>query len=78
MYRQVTLAGAGLPGTSGSTSKANPALGVADVEQALQTYLTKFNHGRGFVLIGHSQGSGVLESGGRQPVAGQPARHRQV
>lgn len=25
MYRQVTLAGAGLPGTSGSSSKANPA-----------------------------------------------------
>ncbi|HEX3975825.1 MAG TPA: DUF3089 domain-containing protein [Solirubrobacteraceae bacterium] len=62
MYRQVTLAGAGLPGTSGSTSKANPALGPADVTQALKTYLTKYNHGRGFVLIGHSQGSGVLES----------------
>jgi hypothetical protein len=62
MYRQVTLAGAGLPGTSGSTSKANPALGVSDVTQALKTYLTKYNHGRGFVLIGHSQGSGVLES----------------
>jgi hypothetical protein len=62
MYRQVTLAGAGLPGTSGSTSTANPALGVSDVEQALRTYLTKYNHGRGFVLIGHSQGSGVLES----------------
>jgi len=62
MYRQVTLAGAGLPGTSGSSSKANPALGVADVQQALRTYLAKYNHGRGFVLIGHSQGSGVLES----------------
>ena len=62
MYRQVTLAGAGLPGTSGSSSKANPALGVSDVTQALKTYLTKYNHGRGFVLIGHSQGSGVLES----------------
>ena len=62
MYRQVTLAGAGLPGTSGSSSKANPTLGVSDVEQALRTYLTRYNHGRGFVLIGHSQGSGVLES----------------
>ena len=62
MYRQVTLAGAGLQGTSGSTTKANPALGVSDVEQALRTYLTKYNHGRGFVLIGHSQGSCVLES----------------
>jgi hypothetical protein len=62
MYRQVTLGGAGLPGSSASTTQANPALGVSDVEQSLKTYLTKYNHGRGFVLIGHSQGSGVLES----------------
>jgi hypothetical protein len=62
MYRQVTLGGAGLPGSSASTTQANPALGVSDVEQALKTYLTKYNHGRGFVLIGHSQGSGVLEA----------------
>jgi pimeloyl-ACP methyl ester carboxylesterase len=62
MYRQVTLAGAGLPGTSGSSSKANPKLGVSDVENALEDYLKHYNHGRGFVLIGHSQGSGVLES----------------
>jgi hypothetical protein len=73
MYRQVTLAGAGLPGTSGSSSKANPALGVSDVEQALATYLTKFNHGRGFVLIGHSQGSGVLEAVIAKMVDAKPA-----
>ena len=78
MYRQVTLAGAGLPGTSGSSSKANPALGVADVEQALQTYLTKFNHGRGFVLIGHSQGSGVLESVIAKMVDPKPAVRKRM
>jgi hypothetical protein len=76
MYRQVTLAGAGLPGTSGSSSKANPALGVSDVEQALRTYLTKDNHGRGFVLIGHSQGSGVLESVIAKVVDPKPAVRR--
>jgi Protein of unknown function (DUF3089) len=60
MYRQVTLAGAGL---SGSTSaKPNPELGIKDVENAFEDYLAHYNHGRGFVLIGHSQGSGVLES----------------
>jgi len=73
MYRQVTLAGAGLPGTSGSSSKANPALGVADVENALKTYLTRYNHGRGFVLIGHSQGSGVLETVIAKMVDSHPA-----
>jgi hypothetical protein len=71
MYRQVTLAGAGLSGTSGS--KANPALGVSDVEQALRTYLTKYNRGRGFVLIGHSQGSGVLEAVIAKMVDSKPA-----
>ncbi len=62
MYRQVTLSGAGLPGATPSATKPNPSLGVKDVESALADYLKHFNHGRGFVLIGHSQGSGVLES----------------
>jgi hypothetical protein len=78
MYRQVTLAGAGLPGTSGSASKANPALGVADVEAALKTYLTRYNHGRGFVLIGHSQGSGVLEAVIAKMVDTHPAVRRHL
>ncbi len=60
MYRQVTLAGAGLAGST--ASQPNPALGLADVEHALAAYLKHDNHGRGFVLIGHSQGSGVLEA----------------
>lgn len=60
MYRQVTLAGAGLGGSS--STKANPALGVSDVANALESYLKHYNHGRGFVLIGHSQGAGVLEA----------------
>jgi hypothetical protein len=61
MYRQVTLIGAGLSGSS-STTPANPALGVMDVENAFRHYLEHYNDGRGFVLIGHSQGSGVLET----------------
>ncbi len=60
MYRQVTLVGAGLSGTP--TTPANPALGLTDVENALQDYLQHYNHGRGFVLIGHSQGSAVLRA----------------
>lgn len=57
MYRQVTLLGIGL-GTP--TTKPNPALALSDVEHAFETYLHKYNHGRGFVLIGHSQGSFIL------------------
>jgi len=61
MYRQVTLAGAGLDGAS-TTGKANLQLAVADVEHAFEDYLAHDNHGRGFVFIGHSQGSAVLET----------------
>jgi hypothetical protein len=59
MYRQVTLAALGTTGVP-PTTVPNPALGLADVRAAFATYLRKYNHGRGFVLIGHSQGSGVL------------------
>jgi hypothetical protein len=62
MYRQVTLAGAGLPGSTPTKAKPSQTLGVGDVERAFADYLSHDNHGRGFVLIGHSQGSGVLET----------------
>ncbi len=60
MYRQETLAGIGTG--SKPTTTPNAAIALSDVENALKTYLTKYNHGRGFVLIGHSQGSFVLRS----------------
>lgn len=59
MYRQVTLAGIGL---GKPTTKPNQKLPVEDVTAALRVYLKDYNHGRGFVLIGHSQGSFVLRS----------------
>jgi hypothetical protein len=60
MYRQVTLSGAGLSGST--ATKPNLALPVKDVENAFEDYLAHDNHGRGFVFIGHSQGSIVLET----------------
>lgn len=56
MYRQITLAGVGLA----STTPPNPGLPVSDVRSAFRRYLRTYNHGRGFVLIGHSQGAIVL------------------
>jgi hypothetical protein len=78
MYRQVTLAGAGLPGTSGSTGKPNPKLAVADVANALEDYLKHDNHGRGFVLIGHSQGSGVLRTVIARKVDSKPSVRKRL
>ena len=34
--------------------------GYEDVVEAWRAYLRRFNHGRGVVLIGHSQGTFVL------------------
>ena len=48
-YRQVTLAGS-------DKGDAPQALAYGDVLKAWHTYLAEQNHGRGVVLIGHSQG----------------------
>jgi pimeloyl-ACP methyl ester carboxylesterase len=57
MYRQLTL-GAILSGASIPPDAQQIAYG--DVAAAWKTYLRKYNHGRGVVLVGHSQGTYVL------------------
>jgi DUF3089 family protein len=54
MYRQVTIGGL-VTGTS-----VYNELAYSDVLRAWRTYLRKYNHGRGVVLVSHSQGSFVL------------------
>lgn len=54
MYRQLTLA------SIGGQSAGDPRLAYVDVRQAWEIYLHRFNHGRGVVLIGHSQGAFLL------------------
>jgi len=54
MYRQVTIGGL-VTGTS-----VNNELAYSDVLKAWRTYLRKYNHGRGVVLVSHSQGTFVL------------------
>jgi hypothetical protein len=58
MYRQVTLTALD-SGNPETPAQLKTPLG--DVEAAFSAYLTHDNHGRPFVLIGHSQGSFVLE-----------------
>jgi pimeloyl-ACP methyl ester carboxylesterase len=57
MYRQVTLQSLL---TGGSIPPEAAQIAYGDVLAAWKTYLRKYNHGRGVVLIGHSQGTAVL------------------
>jgi hypothetical protein len=75
VYRQVTIFGLLNP------SSVTPAMrrqGYADVREAWRTYLRKYNHGRGVVLIGHSQGSFVLRDLIAKEVDGKPGVRRRM
>ncbi len=82
MYRQVTLTAlrAGIVGTPlpGSTDPAARALGYNDVVDAWNDYLAHENKGRGVVLIGHSQGSGVLTQLIKNEIDGKPVQAKLV
>ncbi len=56
MYRQVTLTALD---SGNHETPAQLAVPLRDVTRAFDTYLRRYSHGRGFVLIGHSQGSFV-------------------
>jgi hypothetical protein len=72
IYRSITLRGLRalllgqpIPGT-------DPDLGYRDVLDAWNYYLAHDNHGRGVVLIGHSQGSIILTRLIRNEIEGKP------
>jgi hypothetical protein len=60
IYRQMTL-GAVAAFATGADIEKPAMLAYADVANAWRTYLAKYNQGRPFVLIGHSQGSLMLQ-----------------
>jgi len=60
MYRQLTLIGIG--GAAGQVnSDANLTAPYMDVQNAFFEYIKKYSHGRGFILIGHSQGAAMIK-----------------
>ncbi len=69
LYRQTTV-----PAMRGEVQGADPELAYADVLAAWRHYLKHDNHGRGVVLIGHSQGSYHLERLIAEEVEGKPAQ----
>jgi hypothetical protein len=75
LYRQFTLT-ALRANTAGKPIAADRALGYGDVLDAWNHYLKNDNNGRGVVLIGHSQGSGVLTQLIRNEIDGKPIQAR--
>jgi hypothetical protein len=76
LYRQVTLT-ALRDAMLGKTVAMDRAMALADVTAAWNRYLAQDNDGRGVVLIGHSQGSGVLKALLAQ-IETQPVRDRAI
>jgi hypothetical protein len=83
MYRQFTLTALGQairgqasPG--GAPPPQRLMVGYNDVKDAWNYYLAHENKGRGVVLVGHSQGSGVLTGLIASEIDGKPAQARIV
>ena len=77
VYRQFTIPWV-LSFFSGKPMPMSPDLAYGDVLAAWKTYLANDNHGRGFVLVGHSQGSGVLARLIREEIDGKPIQAQMV
>src|SRR6185295_12401902 len=75
LYRQATLTALRAAATA-TPMTVDRALGYNDVLDAWNHYLQRDNNGRGVVLIGHSQGSGVLTQLIRNEIDGKPVQSK--
>jgi hypothetical protein len=75
LYRQVTLTALRAI-ISGQTIPVDRMLAYNDVLDAWNYYLKNDNAGRGVVLVGHSQGSGVLTQLIRNEIDGKPVQEK--
>src|SRR5262245_56302925 len=79
LYRQVTLTGLRQLLTNPmAILSLDRGLAYDDVRDAWNYYLEHDNKGRGFILIGHSQGSYVLAELIRKEIDGKPLQSRLV
>ncbi len=80
MYRQFTLTAltARMLGRPVGRAGGDPMMAYSDVRDAWNEYLAHDNHGRGVVLIGHSQGSGMLTLLIAREIDGKPIQQRIV
>jgi hypothetical protein len=78
MYRQFTLTALRAAMTGKAPAGPIPVTPYTDVRDAWTYYLAHENHGRGVVLIGHSQGSAVLTALIKRDIDGKPQQARLV
>src|SRR6185436_17696314 len=80
LYRQFTLTAlrARMSGNPMPQGDVDPRIGYNDVVDAWNYYLAHHNNGRGVVLIGHSQGSGVLTQLIKNEIDGKPIQKQLV
>jgi hypothetical protein len=77
VYRQMTLAS--IAAAAAGADVTRPALlAYSDVANAWKTYLAKHNQGRPFVLIGHSQGSIMIQELIKNEIEGKPIAGRML
>lgn len=74
IYRQVTIPALRSAIIGAPMAGIDRELAYADVRDAWRSYLANDNHGRGVVLIGHSQGSGVLKRLLAEEIDGKPVQ----
>ena len=77
MYRQVTLTALRAL-LAGKPMDVDRDLGYGDVVAAWNYYLQHDNKGRGVVLVGHSQGSGVLTRLIKEEIDGKPVQGKML
>jgi hypothetical protein len=80
IYRQITLAGLRrvLADPGSATTAFGSGVQYGDVRDAWRYYLEHDNRGRGFVLVGHSQGAFILIDLIRREIDGKPIQSRMV
>ena len=78
IYRQVTIPALRSAITGTPMAGIDRELPYRDVRDAWRSYLARDNNGRGVILIGHSQGSGVLKRLLAEEIDGKPIQKQLV